>query len=36
MFSVRLVVLDSSRTWWRVKNENMVSGFVPSNYLEVK
>ncbi len=32
----KLVVLDDTQPWWRVKNERSVSGYVPSNYLERK
>lgn len=30
----RLVVLDSSREWWVVQNEERQTGYVPSNYLK--
>lgn len=32
----KLVVMDDSQPWWRVKNEKNLSGYVPSNYLERK
>lgn len=30
----RLVLLDDSRSWWRVRNSAGQSGFVPSNYVK--
>ena len=32
----KLVVLDDTQPWWRVKNDKNLSGYVPSNYLERK
>lgn len=32
--SERLLLLDDSRHWWRVLNQNNVTGFVPSNYVK--
>eukprot|EP00794_Sanderia_malayensis_P010939 gene10939-12100_t len=32
----KLIVLDDSQAWWRVKSEKNLSGYVPSNYLERK
>eukprot|EP00116_Pleurobrachia_bachei_P008083 sb/3468345/ len=30
----KLIVLESSSSWWRVENENHICGYVPSNYIE--
>ena len=30
----RLQLLDDSKHWWRVMNQNNQSGYVPSNYVK--
>ena len=32
----RLLLLDDSKTWWRVRNTSNQTGYVPSNYVERK
>jgi NCK adaptor protein len=29
----KLIIIDDSQTWWKVKNEQSQSGYVPSNYV---
>ena len=31
----KLLLLDNSRNWWKVKNSSSQEGFVPSNYVKV-
>ncbi|KAL8593947.1 hypothetical protein ACOMHN_021799 [Nucella lapillus] len=31
----RLVLLDSSKDWWRVRNADNKQGYVPSNYMKI-
>jgi len=30
----KLVILDASQNWWRVRNDNQLCGYVPSNHVE--
>ncbi|KAK3744578.1 hypothetical protein QZH41_004992 [Actinostola sp. cb2023] len=29
----KLIIIDDSQTWWKVRNEQSLSGYVPSNYV---
>lgn len=33
--SERLILLDNSKDWWRVKNADNKQGYVPSNYVKM-
>lgn len=32
----KLIIIDDSQTWWKVRNEQSQSGYVPSNYVDRK